>query len=306
MKALSSIRRCLRLKILITGGTGYIGSRVYDHLRFEHEVLSVDLELFNSNLGYKNRRGNFRSVLQEILDEQDVIVHLAGHSSVPWCEKDQFGSLKNNCLDFFKFVKRLKPTQKIIYASSGSVYGSCDDHRAKETDKLPPCSQSYDAQKQLIDLFMEDQQVPYYGLRFGTVCGYSKNPRNELMINSMVRSAVTRGYVQVTGADKYRAILGLSDLCTAIRLMVESEAPSGFYNLASFNMRIGDIGKAVADTYGVELRSIAEGGNSYSFCLDTGKFCDLLDYDFRETVRKIAMQCSQNDINLERKWDQKL
>ena len=70
----------------------------------------------------------------------------------------------------------------------------------------------------------------WYGLRFGTVNGFSRNFRSELMLNSMSRSAIDDGVVRMSNSNIHRAILSLSEDRKSTRLnsshVSESRMPS--------------------------------------------------------------------------------
>lgn len=267
----------------------------------------IDLNAFGEVSGWDLKQGTSGSSYTHLFKTPyklpEVVIHLAGHSSVPSCDLDPLGSLQNNCNDFIQLVKTLYPYTRFIYASSGSVYGSTGNTPAKETDKLKTPIKLYDSEKQLIDHFMGTYKGEFYGLRFGTVCGYSPNPRNELMINSMVRDACLKKEVTISSAKNYRAILSLRDLCKAITLLVEKDAAPGFYNLASVNSMIGDIGEEVASLLDVPLKVNEIDSSSYSFCLDTSKFCDNLDFEFKDTVEYMVAEALNNDFLVERQWE---
>src|SRR5438445_737177 len=74
-----------------------------------------------------------------------------------------------------------------------------------------------------------------YALRFGTVCGPSPNIRPELLLNSLVLSALTTGQIQVANRQVHRPLLGIGDLCRALKTIVTRPVPPGCYNLASTN-----------------------------------------------------------------------
>ena len=144
---------------------------------------------------------------------------------------------------------------------------------------------------------MEKSGKRFYGLRFGTVCGYSSNPRNELMINSMTQSALLDKKVVVSNPDYFRAVLGMQDVCRAITYLLTGEIPPGHYNLASFNMTIGDIGQEIARQFKVKLE-ISSGDSNYSFCLDVTKFERCAGMEFLETPETIAKQAARNDFRV--------
>lgn len=293
-------------KVLLLGGLGYIGSRVYESLVKKHNVYSVDLGLFStSDYLPPNFFDDFRYCSKPFIQSFDVVILLAGHSSVPACKNNEPASVINNVFNFTDILNKLDPKQKFIYASSGSVYGSCGEVLAKEEDRLPEPLQSYDLQKRILDKMIEmwGKTYNYYGLRFGTVCGYSSNPRNELIINSMVKSAIEDKKVLVSNPHNWRAILGLDDLCKAMGAIIDKDDSNpGIYNLASFNAKIGQIGALVSNKYNAEYIETA-GNSTYSFSLNIDKFCNEFNFHPQDTITSICQAAEKNDFSRVRDWN---
>ena len=211
------------IKILIIGGTGYIGSRLYKELTYEHEVDTVDLEWFGNIVNDKNCKIDFRELTEDFLSVYDVVILLAGHSSVGMCQKDMISSFNNNVTNFVNLLEKLikisdsKPL-KFIYASSSSVYGSKHNHISAETDNVFTPHNFYDLTKHVIDQYAKlSKSLEYYGLRFGTVNGASPTMRNDIMINAMFESAKNENVIKCSHPQNYRPILDISDLVNAIK-----------------------------------------------------------------------------------------
>jgi nucleoside-diphosphate-sugar epimerase len=117
--------------------------------------------------------------------------------------------------------------------------------------------------------------VDFCGLRFGTVCGVSVRQRDELLLNSMVRSAVENGMVNVSNPQAGRSVLALNDLVVTVNRMLDVVPPRGFYNLASYSMSIGAYGAAVARRLGAEIVE-TPGSGTYTFSVDSGRICRAL------------------------------
>lgn len=285
--------------VLLLGGLGYSGSRLYQYLLDEkYSVASIDLEWFTTLYNLPNIPQDFSTLNTSYIQNFDVVILLAGHSSVQACKDAPLKSVLNNCTYFFDLLGKLKPEQKLIYASSASVYGESGEKPAKESFALPKPIMAYDRQKQLIDKYISvlNPKFTWYSMRLGTLCGYSKNPRLELMINSMVKAALLNEKILISNPDSYRAILGLNDFCRAVHAMIEQNRPSGFYNLASFNSKIGDIGNVIADLFMVPV-DIQPPTPTYSFCLDTSKFEQEFNFTFQETPEIISLESAKNDLS---------
>ncbi len=231
-------------KVLILGGNGYIGSRLRQVLREHHFVKSNDI-CWHAYDETSDRR-DYHKLTQEELAEFEVIIVLAGHSSVPSCIGDLPGPWLNNVTNFTDLLDKTTD-QLIIYASSASVYGNSkpgEQHKETNTHFTPV--NNYDVTKYALDqqatiANLRGKQV--IGLRFGTVNGWAPNLRVDVMINSMYHSVQNSRGIQVMNRQISRAMLGIEDLCKAVLRCIERPVP-GIYNLASFNSTVGEIAQA--------------------------------------------------------------
>lgn len=292
-------------KVLIIGGCGYIGSALYTYLNNKnHSVESVDLELFG-NPNIKNFRINFKDLSKEYLSQFTDIVLLAGHSSVKMCEENMLGAFKNNVEYFIELLLKINPNQKFIYASSSSVYGNVNRNVVTEECQEYVAGSFYDLSKAEIDHYCKIfDHIEYYGLRFGTVNGFSPNIRNDIMINSMVNHARTRKEIRVFNAMIRRPILYIGDLCRAIETIIVSQKDlRGVYNLASFNSTVDIIGRKVSEVFDDVKLSIIDGeptkeeninkklhSKVYDFAISSDKFITNFDFKFEGTITKIAQE----------------
>lgn len=279
------------MNILLLGGQGYIGSEVSKALKSKYNVTSVDI---TTDYDYDDFKESYFDVF-------NTVICLAGIPAVADCDARPAESFEENCIKFFRLVHKLDPQVKLIYASSASVYGNTGGQEVNETYQLPKPTSEYDKQKQMIDFYMENSKHRnWFGLRFATVNGYSQNPRNRLLINSMVRDAITKKEVTISNHTSFRGVLGMRDLCRAIYAIIDQEQESGFYNLASFNGSIEEIGTKIAKLYDVSLYYKIGNTTSYSFCLDTTKFSTTFGYRLREKIEDIAKEAEKNDFTKDR------
>lgn len=272
-------------KILLIGGTGYIGSALYEKLKDTNEVDTLDLEWFGNFSNPNNIKKDFDELTKEELAKYDIIVLTAANSSVPLCS-EIFDTFDNNVVKFINLVKKLKK-QKFIYASSACVYVESGSYPKSETDLLSPID-GLTLTKTTIDSFMPHTNIEYYGLRFGSVNGYAPNMRLDLMINSMTVSAMYKGEVNVFNGDSYRPITSINDLCNSVNTIIESkEDKRGIYNIASFNDTILEIGNRVAKYMNVPL--IDRGDDfTYNFSCSMEKFKNAFDFEFKSSVESVT------------------
>ncbi len=278
------------MNILIIGHKGYIGSRLMRFLKEKFDTIS----------GCDIRDGeNFEHLSKEDLSLFQVIILLAANSSVKEC-LNNFDALNNNITNVIELIKKLNPTQKFIYMSSSSVYGNCHDKPADENEPLETPHNEYDFSKRIIDEYVVNTNTQYYGLRLGTVNGWSPNMRNELVINAMVKSAISNNVVCVYNPSVYRAILSITDLCRAIyTIIICNEDKRGIYNLSSFNNNMENIGKEIANEMNVECK-IFEDENfktSYSFSMSSSNFETTFNFKFENTLSSIVKEL-RNDCKV--------
>ena len=254
-------------KILIIGGLGYCGTALVDHLCNLFKVTVVDTENYNNNVS-KNINVNYIQ-----------------------------GKYQNLPETFFK-----EYTDIILLAGQGSVSNRTDNKDVSEKMLGYEPYNYYDWSKQNIDQLCElnRENLHFYGLRFGTVNGFSRNLRNDVMINSMCFNAKNNGKIFVSKNNVNRPILGINDLCKAILTIIYNGTfeKSGVYNLNSFNSDLHNIANSVAKICDVDLEEIKIDSSkiinfklqtkSYDFKIDSSKFIKTFGFIFEDTLESIT------------------
>jgi nucleoside-diphosphate-sugar epimerase len=261
------------MRVLCIGGCGYVGGAIYSWLKAAgHEVDTVDLELSGNVINPSNIKKDYGKLSKQFLSAYEVIVLAAAHSSAGMCNGDPYGAFRNNVVNFVSLLEKLD-RQKLIYASSSCVYsGSNLDIEHIENSVLPTPCDHLTLTKCMIDYYAQKSSVEYYGLRFGSVNGYTPNFRRDLMINAMSLSAMSSGVVSVSNKYQYRPILFIRALASCVEKVVDSkEDRRGIYNVANFNMRIGEIATVVAAHFGAKVEHV-RGPSGYDFRIDSGRF----------------------------------
>jgi len=282
------------MNILLLGGSGYIGSKFISTYKDTYNITSIDLNLFHESK--ESQQKNYKDVS---LENYDVILCLAGHSSVQMCEYSSGRSWVNN-VDYFRELCDNLSNQKLIYASSASVYGS-GSAMSSENSPInfnPVCH--YDLQKITIDMIANKyikEGKNIVGLRFGTVNGASPHTRRELMINSMVYNALTKRAIDAKNLHIRRAILGINDLMRCLKVIVENDIQHGQYNLSSFNSTVEEIAKTVAKECSAQLIIHPEDAVAYDFEMTTNKFEKETGFIFTDTIQQIVEGLKENYWN---------
>ena len=297
-------------KTLIIGGCGYIGSRLFNYLKHkQYKVVSLDLELFG-NPNIQNTKENYKDLTKQDIARFDNVILLAGHSSVKMCESNMIGCFKNNVQYFVELLSKMSKNQKFIYASSSSVYGNVNRNIVTEECEEYVAGSFYDLSKAEIDHYVKIfDEVNFYGLRFGTVNGFSPNTRNDVMINAMVSSAIANGEIKVFNSMIRRPILYINDLCRAVETIIleGNHSNRGLYNLASFNSTADIIGRKTSEVFDNVKLSIIDreptpeeninkklNSKVYDFAISSDKFISTFNFKFEGTIKDIALELKEN------------
>ena len=287
--------------ILIIGGSGYIGSYLRENLHYTS--VSIDVEWFEKN---NSINMDFNKLDEKFLSEFDVVILLAAHSSVKMCQGEFINAFNNNVVNFLNLLRKIKSINKrtkLIYASSSSVYGMTGDNVVDESYNGFVPHNNYDITKHISDIYAEFSDVEFYGLRFGTVNGYSPIMRNDIMINSMVSSALLNNKIELYVKETLRPILGIKDLFRAMLTIIDEEKDlRGYYNLASFNSTSEEIAIKVSELTGVKIVEKETPINptnkfeskNYNFAINCDKFIKNFDFEFDETTESITNSIINN------------
>lgn len=279
------------MKVLIIGGEGYVGSYLFEHLSKQ----GIDVQT------YGNRQTDYNLLGRIFLSSFTHIVLLAGHSSVLRCKGPLESPWKNNVRNFKNLVEKTDNRQTIIYASSASVYGDKDTKPLyTEEDISIDYVNNYDLTKVSLDLLAmkyigEGRNI--IGLRFGTVNGGSPVIRRDLMINSMVYTALFEKHITITNKHIKRPILSVRDLSRAVETMIKNKAASNIFNLASFNSTVESIANIVSDYTKVNITDTGDVPGAYNFAIDNTKFKVLSNFTYEDNLHSVVenvIECYKN------------
>jgi len=263
------------MRILILGGCGYVGSALYRHLvAAKHDVVTVDTEERGNPINPANRRTRYQTKEAAFLEQYEAIICVAGRSSVAAAIKNPSLAVDDNLSGLVQMVGQMTGTRpRFLFASSASVLSPATNGH----------NNIYDATKRASEAIVPLIYDNTYVLRFGTVCGASPNLRLDLVINSMVRSALVDGIVRCANPDASRPILGIRDLCAAVERLVVGPDEPGIYNLASFNTTIGKLAKAVGYHLSVPIE-ILPSTSGYDFLMKPSRIDGWTPSETVETI----------------------
>ena len=287
----------MKQRILLIGGCGYVGSALQAQLN-TYDIDNVDLDWHESSCGILTTCIDYRCLNIADIQQYHAVILLAGHSSVRMCLGDPVSAFNNNVRNFVELTQKLSPKQKFIYASSASVYGATPKTILRETDvNFEPLNEYY-MTKLWIDQYVQQTDLEYYGLRFGTVCGWAPHTRIDVMINAMTHTAMQTGEIHLFNGDVHRSLLGINDLCNSIKAILKGGDHRGIYNLAGIHATSRQIATYVGNKLGVPVIETEppENGNiklttkAYDFTMDCDKFINTYGYIFSDTIGSLTQE----------------
>ena len=276
-------------RILITGGSGYIGSALSRHLYFlNKEITIVDLKEPDRRYISNFNQIRYQDISEKDVSKFDVVIHLAAHADVKSSIQDPRGAFYNNVVGFHDFLEKIDQDQLLIYASSASIYnGSKKTKTNEEWIKFNP-GNMYDFSKYTNDILAKFSNKKTVGLRFGTVNGPSPNMRWDLVVNKMTHDATKNKKLFVSNGHINRSILGIDDLSRAIETIIDSNQKNNlkYYNLSSFNTTIIQIAENVKSITGAEIVTLPD-SSAYDFRMCVKNFCKDFSFQFTNTHQSI-------------------
>lgn len=193
------------MKVLVTGGAGYLGSVLCEHLlEAGHEVIALDALVYGQTSLFQfcpNPKFDFvfgdardETLLAKLLPKVDVIIPLAAVVGAPACDRDPITSKSLN-LEAIRSLNRLRSKkQLVIYPNTNSGYGTkSGSQQCTEETPLEPIS-LYGQTKCEAELLLLDSPNTIT-LRLATVFGTSPRMRLDLLVNHFTYAAVTDRYI---------------------------------------------------------------------------------------------------------------
>jgi nucleoside-diphosphate-sugar epimerase len=209
-------------RILITGGAGYLGSVLCEHLLDAgYQITVLDSLLYQQNSLFSlcsNPRFEFycgdvrdESVVRRLVASADVLIPLAALVGAPACDRDpEFARSVN--LDAVRMLNRVRSRhQLVVYPTTNSGYGAkSGDVFCTEETPLEPISLYGRTKTQAEQDLLESPNT--ITLRLATVFGISPRMRLDLLVNHFVYAAATDGYIVIFEKDFKRNYIHIRDV----------------------------------------------------------------------------------------------
>ena len=228
------------MKVLVTGGAGYIGSvlvrqllnkghavRAFDSLKFGGESL-YDVMIHPQ---FEFMKGDIRNAadVSNALKDIDAIAHLAAIVGDPACKKfsDEANATNwDGSVALFEAAEKAG-IKRFVFASTCSNYGKMPDPDSfvVETSQLNPVSLYAELKVKFEKYLLEqkkDSNICSTALRFSTVYGFSPRIRFDLTVNEFTRNATINGEQEIWGQQFWRPYCHVDDLARSVILVLES------------------------------------------------------------------------------------
>jgi nucleoside-diphosphate-sugar epimerase len=294
------------MRVLITGHNGYIGSVMTPLVRAAgHDVVGLDTFLFEGTTFGKNGdqveslRMDLRDVEVDDLRGFDALLHLAALSNDPLGNVNPQLTYDINHLGSVRLASLAKQAgiQRLIFASSCSLYGIAGDEMLKEDAAFNPVT-PYGVSKVLFEQdvakLADDDFSPTF-LRNSTAYGVSPRLRADVVVNNLVAVAFTTGEVVIqSDGTPWRPLVHIEDITRAFLAVLH--APRELVHNEAFNVgrsaenyQVRDLGDLVEQVVPGSKVRYAEGGGPDPRCykVDCSKIARVLpEFQPQWTVRR--------------------
>lgn len=258
------------MKVLLTGGAGYIGTEITDLLNKDPKVSEI---IIYDNLSRSNRNffigkdklngGKVRFVHGDLLDtaklrttlkDVAIVYHLAANVTTPFADQQPHLYEQVNHWGTAEVVYAIEATpsvKRLVYLSSASVYGASKEICRIEDTPQPKTFygiSKFRGEKHVRRMISKLDRC--YILRCGNVYGYNKSMRFDAVINRFMFQANFNSLISIDGTGKqHRPFIHINKIAAALNALTDSEIDSGFYNVVDKNLAIGEIVEVVRELY---------------------------------------------------------
>ena len=288
-------------KIFITGGAGYIGSKLVPKLlESDYDVTVFDLMIYGENVlddhkKLKKIKGDIRNknLLKKIIPGHDAVLHLACISNDPSFELNPSLGKSIN-YDAFEPLVKVSVESKVnrfIYASSSSVYGIKKEKNITEDMKLEPLT-DYSKFKgeceKILNSYKSDNFITTT-IRPSTVCGYAKRQRLDLVVNILTNHAFHNKEIKVFGGDQLRPNIHINDMVNSYLAVLD--APSKkingeVFNVGFKNQSVNELANDVKEVIGSDVNIIhTKSDDNRSYHVSSEKIRDVLNFNTKYTIK---------------------
>ena len=297
------------MKIFVTGGAGYVGSKLVPELvKLGHDITVFDLMIYGENVLEQNKKikkikGDIRNIdlLKKSIQGHDTVLHLACISNDPSFELNPSLGKSINYDAFEPLVKvsRESKVNRFIFASSSSVYGIKKEKNVTEDMDLQPLTDysKFKAECEKILQNYKSNDFIVTTLRPSTVCGYAKRQRLDLVVNILTNHAFNNRRINVFGGKQLRPNIHIDDMVNSY-IAVLNASPKNIngeiFNVGFKNQTVNELANDVKKVIGEDIEIInSQTNDNRSYHVSSKKIQEVLGFNTARTVRN-AVQDLKN------------
>ncbi|WP_406701025.1 NAD(P)-dependent oxidoreductase [Singulisphaera sp. Ch08] len=288
------------MRILVTGGAGYVGStlvpmlleqghsvRVYDSLKFGGQGLLPCCQ----HQSFELIKGDVtdEAGVKKALEGMDAVVHLAAIVGYPACKKEPQLAQATNVDGTRNLLSQRKPDQKVIFASTGSIYGAVPDYICNEKTPRAPITLYGETKATAEQMVLDAGNGIAY--RYATAFGVSNRMRLDLMPNDFTYQAVKNKSLIVYQGGFKRTFVHVRDMARSMIFALEKwdTVKDDVYNVGHETMNF---------TKEDVARKILEHVDFYLHFAEFGSDADQRNYEV--SYEKIRAKGFETTVDLDR------
>ncbi len=289
------------MKIFVTGGAGYVGSKLVPRLLEKgYEVTVFDLMIYGEEVlkSHKNLikiQGDIRNqkLLEKYIPGHNAIIHLACISNDPSFELNPSLGKSINYDSFEPLVKISKESKvnRFIYASSSSVYGIKKEKNVTEDMKLEPLT-DYSKFKAMCEKILNNNKTNDFivtTIRPSTVCGYASRQRLDLVVNILTNHAYHNKKIRVFGGKQLRPNIHINDMVEsyiAILNANDKKINGEIFNVGFRNQTVDELALDVKKIIGEDVKIVHEkSDDNRSYHVSSDKIKEVLNFETKHSIQ---------------------
>ena len=287
-------------KILITGGSGFIGSALVSKLAMDknNKIYVVDIKEPKINLTAEYEKMDIRSnQIQSYLQKinPNKIIHLAAQASVAISSKDPILDNDVNVggsLNILKSATQLSLSQFVFFSTGGAIYGEEVGKKFNEENIVNPQSPygiSKASFENYLNYYSNKFNIPSTIIRPSNVFGPGQNPHGEAgVVSIFAKKMLENKPVTIFGSgNEYRDYIFIDDVVDFIEKIIEKNI-TGTYNLCSTRktktIEIFELLKKIIDYQYEPIMSNSREGDIFGIELDNSKASKISNWKPKTTL----------------------
>lgn len=307
------------MKVLITGGAGYLGATLAEYLLDNKYEVTVFDNLLYKQLSlmhlfkherFKFIKGDVRNTeqLQLLVEDHDVIIPLAAIVGMPACKENPQMAIDVNYVHIRKIVDVLRDDQRLIIPNTNSQYGSSPDI-ITEDSPFKPLSLYAETKCDAEDYVLKKGNGIV--LRLATVFGVSPRMRQDLLVNDFTYKAVVDGYLVLFESHFKRNYIHVQDIAQTFEFMIRNyqQCKGQVYNvgLSTANLsklELAQIIKKYVPTLVIKQDEFKQDFDQRNYIVSNAKIERLgwkpnynLDYGIKQLIEAYQMVINYNNRN---------